>query len=72
MDSIELTLTAVVLDLAKQIREREIPETDLEPPALGLYIERAIKDLAAWHPFVIEAVQNLQKEGFFSDDLPPQ
>jgi hypothetical protein len=70
MDNIELVFTALVLHQAKEIQSRETRD-DTEPLALGLYIERAVKELRAWHPFVIAAVQNLPEQELF-EELPPQ
>lgn len=72
MDKIELALTALVLEQAKEIRALDTLETDADLPALGQYIERAVKELAAWHPFVMDAVRSLPHQEFFTDDIPPQ
>ncbi|MFD0913877.1 hypothetical protein [Methylophilus luteus] len=70
MENIELVFTALVLNLAKDIQLRET-RPDVEPLALGLYIERAVKELRAWQPFVVTAVQNLPEQEFY-EELPPQ
>lgn len=62
MEPIELVLTYLVLEEAKRIRKQEAEDLDSTPPPLTLYLEQAVKELAAWHPLVMEEVRSYPKQ----------
>jgi hypothetical protein len=47
-----------VLEEAKRIRKQEAEDLNSTPPPLTLYLEQAVKELAAWHPLVMEEVRS--------------
>jgi hypothetical protein len=53
-----LVLTALVLEEARRIRKHEAENLNSPPPPLTLYLEQAVKELAAWHPLVMEEIRS--------------